>query len=130
MIIIISKYFTKMIVEKDKYTFIFKSQFRNLPEIRFQSFKIPFKFTFHGVSPLHKTTFFVATHTGDQLNFIATKLKSFDTSPPPNQAINYDRLLRSGGIRPKFPGSSSVREMSGKNLIVNFYFQRCTLQTL
>ena len=26
-----------MIVEKDKYTFIFKSQFRNLPEIRFQS---------------------------------------------------------------------------------------------
>ena len=92
MIIIISKYFAKMVVVKDKYTFIFNSQFRNLPEIRFQSFKIPFKFTFLGVSPLHKTTFFVATHTGDILNFIATKPKSFDTSPPPNQAINYDRV--------------------------------------
>ena len=39
---------------------------------------------------LHKTTFFVATHTGDQLNFIATQPKSYDSSPPPTQAINDD----------------------------------------
>ena len=39
---------------------------------------------------LHKTTFFVATHTGDQLNFIATQPKSYDFSPPPTQAINDD----------------------------------------
>ena len=34
---------------------------------------------------LHKTTFFVATqmYTGDQLNFIVTQPKSYDSSPPP-----------------------------------------------
>ena len=39
----------------------------------------------------HKTTFFVVTHTGDQLNFIATQLKFSDSSPSPTWAINYDR---------------------------------------
>ena len=39
---------------------------------------------------LHKTTFFVATHTGDQLIFIATQPKSSDSSPPSTQAINDD----------------------------------------
>ena len=39
---------------------------------------------------LHKTTFLVTTHTGDQLNFIATQSKSSDYSPPPTQAINDD----------------------------------------
>ena len=39
---------------------------------------------------LHKTTFFVATHTGHQLIFIATQPKSSDSSPPPTQAINDD----------------------------------------
>ena len=38
----------------------------------------------------HKTTFFVTTHTEDQLNFIATQTKSSDSSPPPTQAINDD----------------------------------------
>ena len=32
------------VVLKDNFTFIFKSLFQNLPEIRFQSFKISFKF--------------------------------------------------------------------------------------
>ena len=48
--------------------------------------------------PLHKTTFFVATHTEDLLNFIATQPKSSDSSLSPTQAINYDRWLRSRGI--------------------------------
>ena len=91
MIILISKYFLKDVVKKDKFTLTFKSQFCNLPEIRCQSFEIPFKFTFHVVFPSHKTTFFVATHTGDQFNFITTQPKSSDSSSPPTQAINYDR---------------------------------------
>ena len=48
--------------------------------------------------PLHKTTFFVATHTEDLLNFIATQPKSSDSSLSPTQAINYDQWLRSRGI--------------------------------
>ena len=91
MIILISKYFLKDVVKKDTFTLTFKSQFCNLPEIRCQSFEIPFKFTFHVVFPSHKTTFFVATHTGDQFNFITTQPKSSDSSSPPTQAINYDR---------------------------------------
>ena len=39
---------------------------------------------------LHKTTFLVAAHTGDQLNFIATQPKPSDSSPLPAQAINDD----------------------------------------
>ena len=38
----------------------------------------------------HKTTFFVATHAGDQLNLIETQLKSSHSSPSPTWAINYD----------------------------------------
>ena len=41
--------------------------------------------------PTHKTTFFVATHTEDLLNFIATQPKSSDSSLSPTQAINNDR---------------------------------------
>ena len=39
---------------------------------------------------LHKTTFLVAAHTGDQLNFIATQPKPSDSSPLPAQAMNDD----------------------------------------
>ena len=41
--------------------------------------------------PSRKTTFFVATRTVHELNFIATQLKSSDSSPSPTWAINYDR---------------------------------------
>ena len=58
-----------MLFEKDKYTFIFKWQFCNLPEIWFQSFKISFKFTFHGVFPSHKTTFLKVTDTRGSVKF-------------------------------------------------------------
>ena len=40
---------------------------------------------FMEIFSLHKTTFFVATHTGDQLNFIATQPKSYDSYPPLRQ---------------------------------------------
>ena len=72
MIILILKYFTKNVVEKDKYTFIFKSQFCNLPEIWFKSFKISFNFTFHGVFPWYKgisqiLSQYIFAHLGDKL---------------------------------------------------------------
>ena len=57
-IILISKYFTKSDVWKEKYTFIFKWKLCNSTEIRFQLFKIPFKFTFHGfLSPCARSYF-------------------------------------------------------------------------
>ena len=65
--------------------------------------------------PSHKTTLFVATNAGDQLNFIATQLTSSDSFPSPTWAINYDWYLRYRRIWPKFPGASSIGEMSGKN---------------
>ena len=78
-IILISKYFTKSDVWKEKYTFIFKWKLCNSTEIRFQSFKIPFKFTFHGFFPLHKIIFFEVG-----LFFIQWMLKiNIPTSPLP-----------------------------------------------
>ena len=64
----------------------------------------------------HKTTLFVTTNAGDQLNFIATQLTSSDSFPSPTWAINYDWYLRYRRIWPKFPGASSIGEMSGKKV--------------
>ena len=58
-----------IVVLKDNFTFIFKSLFCNWPEIRSQSFKIPFKFTFHGVILLTQDHIFCSDSYRASVNF-------------------------------------------------------------
>ena len=87
---IILKIFLKNVVYKGKFTFSFKNSFAIYQKSDFNRSKSHLNSPFMEFFSLHKTTFLVAAHTGDQLNFIATQPKPSDSSPLPAQAINDD----------------------------------------
>ena len=88
-IILISKYFLKNVVSKNNFTFIFKSLFCNLAEIQFQSFKTPFKFTFHGVFLLTQDHIFCSDSYRGSVKFYRDTTQILWLLPP-TQAINDD----------------------------------------